>query len=124
MVVREVEPRDFYWFALVENDFPDLDPTTLTVLIIQMLTGCTEGDLQNLPQKSLPPLSWWIMDNIVKERVMKVDGWLEMAFHLQKQRWDDSIDWLETQPMSKILLMNRIQGGFVEEQNRQMKKKK
>ena len=53
---------------------------------------------------------------------MKLDKWLEMAFHLCKQRWDDSIDYLERQPMSKILLMMRIQGNFNEKQEREMKK--
>ena len=53
---------------------------------------------------------------------MTVTSWLETAFHLQKQRWDDSIDWLEQQPMSKILLMTSVQGKFCEEQEREMKK--
>ena len=45
-----------------------------------------------------------------------------MAFHLCKQRWDDSIDYLERQPMSKVLLMMRIQSTFNEKQEREMKK--
>ena len=45
-----------------------------------------------------------------------------MSFHLCKQRWDDTTEWLESQPMSKILLMSRVVSKFVAEQNREMKK--
>ncbi len=53
---------------------------------------------------------------------MKVEQWLELAFHLCKQRWDSSVDWLENQPVSKILLMADIQSKFVEKQNEENKK--
>jgi len=86
------------------------------------LTGIGEEGLEALPAKYIPDLITWMMPELVNEKAMKVEKWMELAFHLCKQRWDASIDWLEQQPMSKILLMTRIQSGFNEEQNRQAKR--
>jgi len=54
--------------------------------------------------------------------VMKLEQWLEMAFHFCKQRWDQSIDWLEDQPVSKILLMAKILSDFAEKSNNETKR--
>jgi len=122
--LREVCPRDFYWFSLVENDYPDLDPGLFNLLLLLMLTDADEQDheLDQIPVGCLAPLSSWVMKELVSERVMKVEQWLEMSFHLCKQRWDDTTEWLESQPMSKILLMGRVVSKYVAEQNREMKK--
>jgi hypothetical protein len=89
-----------------------------------MLTDADEQDheLDQIPVGCLAPLSSWVMKELVSERVMKVEQWLEMSFHLCKQRWDDTTEWLESQPMSKILLMGRVVSKYVAEQNREMKK--
>ena len=119
---REICPKDFYWFTLVENDYPDLTETHKMLLIIAMLSGEGEDVLHRIPKKSLGPLVWWAAKNLIEERVMSLENWLTTAFHLQKQRWDESISWLETQPMSKVILMMNIQGKFNQEQEREMKK--
>ena len=123
-MLREVCPRDFYWFSLVENDYPDLDPGLFNLLLLLMLTDADEQDheLDQIPVGCIAPLSSWVMKELVSERVMKVEQWLEMSFHLCKQRWDDTTEWLESQPMSKILLMGRVVSKYVAEQNREMKK--
>ena len=92
------------------------------LLIIAMLSGEGEDVLHRIPKKSLSPLVWWAAKNLIEERVMSLENWLTTAFHLQKQRWDESISWLETQPMSKVILMMNIQGKFNQEQEREMKK--
>lgn len=120
--MREICPRDFYWFALVENDFPDLNPTILGLLIFVTLLDEDEDILDFVPGRHIAPIIHWMMNELIAEKVMKVDAWLEMAFHLCKQRWDDTVEWMEDQPMSKILLMGRVQTKFVEAQNREMKK--
>lgn len=122
MHLREICPKDFYWFALVENDYPDLSSLITSLLCIVLLSDAEESVLDHIPSKCVAPLSHWILENLLSEKVMKVDQWLELSFHLCKQRWDSTIDWLETQPISKVLLMSRIQSKFVEEQNREMKK--
>lgn len=50
----------------------------------------------------------WCIDNVLSESVFSVEEWLEISFHLCKQRWDSSVDWLENQPISKIKLMIEI----------------
>ena len=123
-MLREVCPRDFYWFSLVENDYPDLEPGLFNILLLLMLTDADEDnhELDLIPVECLAPLSSWMMKELVSERIMKVEQWLEMSFHLCKQRWDDTTEWLESQPMSKILLMSRVVSKYVAEQNREMKK--
>ena len=122
MTLRELCPQDFYWFAVVDNDYPNMTQTHKTLLIIAMLSGEGEGVLDRIPANSVAPLLWWINKNLLEERLMSLENWLTTAFHLQKQRWDESISWLETQPMSKILLMMNIQSKFNQEQEREMKK--
>jgi hypothetical protein len=46
---------------------------------------------------------------------------MEVSFHLCKQRWDQSMDWLENQPMSKIRVMISVLENYAEEQERLMK---
>lgn len=94
----------------------------MQILLIALLTDEDERVLDLIPQRCIGPLVSWMSKELIEERIMKVEDWLEMAFHLCKQRWDDSIDWLELQPMSKVLLMARLQGKFNEQQNREMKK--
>jgi len=119
--LREIRPKDFYWFAVVENDYPDLSESHRTLLILVMLLEANEEDLMKIPARCLQPIIWWMSKNLLEERIMKLDSWLSTAFHLQKERWDSSIEWLEQQPMPKILLMINIQSKFAEEQSRKMK---
>lgn len=122
IVVREIKPKDFYFFSLIENDFPDITTNHLVILIIMRLSGMTEDDLSVVPSKYVQPLSEWLGPNIIEGKVMKLDQWLEMAFHFCKQRWDNSIDWFEEQPISKILLMAKILSDFVDKQNEESKR--
>lgn len=64
----------------------------------------------------------WAVENVVDRNVLTVENWLETAYHLCKQRWDSSIEWLETQPMSKVMLMVDIVRKHGEEQEAQAKK--
>ena len=64
----------------------------------------------------------WVADTLLDQAVLTVENWLEVAFHLCKQRWDSSIDWLETQPMSKINAMIDIMKTFADDQEKAMKK--
>jgi hypothetical protein len=81
-----------------------------------------EENLSMIPARFIKPLSEWLGPNILTEKVMTVEQWLEMAFHLCKQRWDSSVEWLEQQPVSKILLMAKLQSNFATKQNEEMKR--
>lgn len=122
LTIRELKPKDFYFFSLIENDYPDITPNHLVILLIMRLGGLTEEDLSMIPSRYVQPLASWLGPNILEEKVMKLDQWLEMAFHFCKQRWDSSIEWLEEQPVSKILLMAKILSDFVTKQNEETKR--
>lgn len=78
--------------------------------------------LERVPSRILRAMSEWALENILAEGILTVENWLEVAFHLCKQRWDSSIDWLEGQPMSKIKLMMDINRKFAQQQEDEMKK--
>jgi hypothetical protein len=81
-----------------------------------------EDILDVIPSRVLRKLVKWSAENIFNESVLTLENWLEVAFHLNKQRWDSAIDWLESQPMSKIKTMMEINKKYAEEQEAQMKK--
>ena len=64
----------------------------------------------------------WVATNILEKNILTVENWLEIGFHLCKQRWDDSIDWLELQPMSKIQTMIEVVKNHVEDVESAQKK--
>lgn len=64
----------------------------------------------------------WVVENILEDNILTVENWLEISFHLCKQRWDQSMDWLETQPMSKIKRMIHILEMHAEAERDAMKK--
>lgn len=75
-----------------------------------------------VPKRDVGVLMWWLGENLLHEKVMKLDQWYETAFHLCKQRFDSTMDWMESQPVSKILLMAQVATKFAKEQEREMKK--
>jgi len=64
----------------------------------------------------------WVSDELINEKIMSIENWLEISFHLCKQRWDSSVDWLEQQPMSKITAMIDVVENFAQKQEDEMKK--
>ena len=78
--------------------------------------------LDEIPAARLRTLLKWAEENLLAEKVFGVENWLEVGFHLCKQRWDGSMDWLEQQPVSKILLMIDIVKKHNDEQEAAMKK--
>lgn len=75
-----------------------------------------------IPSRVFRSLTNWVMDNIFSDSILTVENWMEISFHLCKQRWDSSIDWLENQPMSKIRLMIDIVKKHGEQQEAELKK--
>lgn len=64
----------------------------------------------------------WIAENLLNETVFTVENWMEVSFHLCKQRWDSTMEWLEEQPVSKIQMMIQIVKNHAEEQEKAAKK--
>ena len=119
---REVCPRDYYWFSLLENDFKDCSPVITNLQTLAMLMDGDEDDLLIIPKTHVSVLVWWMTSTLLDEKIMKLDQWYETAFHLCKQRFDVTIDWMESQPVSKILLMTQVVTKYAKEQEREMKK--
>ena len=121
-ILREVCPRDFYFFSLVKNDYPDVSALAFNLHLIALFLDDGEEILYEVPASMVQVLAWWIEANLLKEKLMELSDWYELCFHLQKQRWTSATDWMEQQPMSKVLLMMNVQSKFNEEQNAQMKR--
>lgn len=100
---------------ILRNENKSLLPIFLRVII-------NDEVLEVVPSKVFKSFVNWAAENIFNDNILTVENWLEVAFHLNKQRWGPSIDWLETQPMSKIKTMIEINKKHVEEQESQVKK--
>ena len=122
MTIREPCPRDYYWFATLENDFPHLSPVLGNLLTLAVLLDGRVEDLDLIPKSTVAPLIVWMTKNLLDEKIMKLEQWYDTAFHLSKQRFDVTMEWLEGQPVPKILLMIRVLTKFSQEQAREMKK--
>ena len=64
----------------------------------------------------------WAAETLLDKSIYTVENWLELAYHLCKQRWDASVDWMEAQPISKIVAMVDIVKRHAEKQEQEMKK--
>ena len=112
---REVTPKDFYLAQVLRQQERGFTPLLLKLLV-------NDEILDQVRLKQFTAAIDWAVENIVDRNVLTVENWLETAYHLCKQRWDSSIEWLETQPMSKVMLMVDIVRKHGEEQEAAAKK--
>lgn len=113
--IREVCPKDFYMAQIIRSKEGSLMP-----LLNRLIKN--KEILSSIPAPVFRSLVNWTIENIFTENILTVENWLEIGFHLCKQRWDQSMDWLESQPMSKVKAMIDIYQSYVEDQNDQMKR--
>jgi hypothetical protein len=113
---RELTPKDFYFAQILRAK----EDANFTPLILRLLLN--QNVLDNVSASSFRTALKWVNDNILSEKLLTVENWMEISFHLCKQRWDSSMDWLETQPMSKVLLMVDILQKHVERENSEIRK--
>ena len=113
--MRELCPKDFYFAQILRNRGIGMLP-----LISRLILNLDVLDQLTLPQTE--KIFKWVGEEIINEKVLTVENWLEVSFHLCKQRWDSTVDWLEKQPMSKILAMVNIVEEFAEKQEQEIKK--
>lgn len=112
---REVTPKDFYFAQVLRAS-----DRSLLELVERLLLNEEVLDYATYAQTSA--VLRWVADNILSEKILTVENWLEVAYHLCKQRWDSSIEWLESQPMSKITAMISIVEKHAAAQEKEMKK--
>jgi hypothetical protein len=110
-----VTPKDFYFAQVLrQTERSQLE------LISRLLLN--EGILDQITSSQFRQCVKWVGDTLLDQTILTVENWLEVAYHLCKQRWDSSIDWLESQPMSKIQTMIEIVKKHADEQEKEMKK--
>ena len=113
--LRETCPKDFYLAQVVRQQERSVFE------IIQRLI-LNDEVLETASIREARAMINWAVETLVDKNVLTVENWLQVAYNLCKQRWDSSIDWLETQPMSKIHTMIQIVQQHVEDQEKEAKK--
>lgn len=112
---REVTPKDFYLAQVLrQSERSQLELVHRLLVNDEILDEATAGQTRQAVK--------WAVETLLDRTILTLENWLEVAYHLCKQRWDSSIEWLETQPMSKINLMIEIVKKHAEEQEKEMKK--
>lgn len=112
---REVTPKDFYLAQVLRQA-----ERSQLELVQRLLVD--ESILDEVTAPQTRQAVKWACETLLDKTILTLENWLEIAYHLCKQRWDNSIEWLETQPMSKINLMIEIVKKHAEEQEKEMKK--
>lgn len=113
---REITPKDFYLAQVLRQaDKGQLELIERLIVDQAVLDKATASQARQAIR--------WVTSNLLDKTVLTLENWLEISYHLCKQRWDSSVEWLETQPMSKINLMIDIVKRHAEEQEKQMKKR-
>jgi len=113
---RELTPKDFYLGQVLRQQ----ERSYMELVVKLLLTP--EEELDKIPSWRFKTVLQWASENLLEERLFTVENWLKTAFHLCKERWDSSMDWLEGQPISKILAMINVMNDFHEKQADEMKK--
>jgi hypothetical protein len=112
---REVTPKDFYLAQILrQGDKGQFELIIRLFLNPEVLDEVTSSQFRHVVK--------WIGETLLDQTILTVENWLEVAYHLCKQRWDSSIDWLESQPMSKIQTMIEIVKKHAEDQDKEMKR--
>ena len=113
--IREVRPRDFYFAQILRQT--DRSYVELIDRLIQ-----NPEILDQITASQAQVFFKWAAENLLNQSVFTVENWMEVSYHLCKQRWDASMDWLENQPVSKIQMMIQIVQKHGEEQEKAAKK--
>jgi hypothetical protein len=112
---REVCPKDFYLAQVLRQQ-----DKSQVKLILRLLLD--HEVLDEITSTQFRQVIKWVGEVLLNQNILTVENWMEVSYHLCKQRWDQSMDWLETQPMSKIQTMIEIVKKHAEDQEKQMKK--
>ena len=108
-------PKDFYFAQILrQTERSQLELIERLLLNSQVLDEVSSSQMRKAVT--------WVAETLLDKTILSVENWLEVAYHLCKQRWDSSVDWLETQPMSKINAMIDVVKRHAEEQEKEMKK--
>ncbi len=113
--VRDIVPKDFIFARILQDK--GLSAMGLLVRLVR-----NPESLETLSSTNFRALYKWVTDNILNESILTPESWMEISFHLNKQRWDGGIDWLDSQPMARIKRMIEINQKVAEQQQDEIKK--
>lgn len=112
---REVTPKDFYFAQILrQTERSQIELVERLLLNKEVLDQCSSAQTSQAIK--------WAIETLLDRTILTVENWLEVAYHLCKQRWDSSVDWLESQPMSKVNAMIEVVKSHAEQQEKEMKK--
>ena len=122
--MRDLTPKDLYFIEALKKEHggEDIPQNQFFMEMISRLSDFDMDRVLDLRVDQFRPLVSWFAKEILENKVMTIYQWLEISFHLMKQRWDSSLDWMESQPMSKVLAMVDVMTKYAERQNAEMKK--
>jgi hypothetical protein len=103
--VREIKPKDFYLAASLQDR-----EESLTSLVLELILNPQVLEQYNL--RETRHFLKWLEVNEIRENIMGVQSWLELALYLNKGKWDQSVDWLEEQPLSKIRVFAEASNSY------------
>lgn len=113
--MRELRPKDFYFAQIVRQK----ERSAIEILDRLVLN---DEVLDQVRIHEARAVLNWAAKTLIEGNIFTVENWLEVSFHLCKQRWDSSVDWLETQPMSKIHTMIDVVKRHADDVEKQQKK--
>lgn len=120
--LREIRPSDFYLISSWRKD--GIPETRIRFKILLLLSlGEFRAFLKNASAKEAMSLLKWLQEELLDGQLMEPKNWLELAYVLSKERWNSSLDWLESQPISKVLAMYDVSLDCYEKQKAAMKRK-
>lgn len=131
ILFRELTGKDIYFIELWREEGDNnsflSNPSFLNQMVERLSVepwSITEDELTNLVYYNYNDLIEWFCDNRLRGRIMTLNDWLTLCFHLSKQRWTSDMDWFERQPIIKIIQMSDIQTDFHTKVNENLEKSK
>lgn len=125
---RELTGKDIYFIELWREDDKDTSFLQSTHFLNEMVerlsiepNPITIDELTDLIHYDYHAILKWFCENRLQDRLMSLNDWFTLCFHLSKQRWTSDLDWFEQQPIIKVIQMSEIQSKFHEQVNRSMK---
>jgi hypothetical protein len=113
--LREIRPKDFYFAQIVRQK-----EGSAVEILDRLLLNHEVLDHSTIPQAKA--VFDWAAKHLLENNVFTVENWMEVSYHLCKQRWDASMDWLEMQPISKIHTMLDIVKKHADDVEKEQKK--
>lgn len=96
MVIRELCIKDYYIGDEIELHSFEYFYTLFSKC-------CKSHNVDELSLKTIKPILNWFIENLYSN--INLNDWYKTSYFLLRGRWGSDLDWLESQPMSRLLKM-------------------